>query len=84
MYSLGDLLGSGQFGMVHKGVWHSPTEGEVEVAVKTLNKGSKEQDRIKFLQEAAIMGQFKHSNVVTLYGVVTEGELVSMYGKFHS
>ena len=62
--------------MVYKGVWLSP-DGEVEVAVKTLKKGSDEQDRVKFLQEAAIMGQFKHPNVVTMYGVVTEGEPVS-------
>ena len=42
----------------------------VEVAVKTLAKESTEMDRIKFLQEAAIMAQFSHPNVVKLYGVV--------------
>ena len=47
------------------------------MAVKTLKEGSGEEDRVKFLQEAAIMGQFKHPNVVTLYGVVSEGEPVS-------
>ena len=74
--SLGSHLGSGQFGTVYKGVWVSPN-GEVEVAVKTLNEGSGEEDRVKFLQEAAIMGQFKHPNVVEMYGVVTQGEPVS-------
>ncbi len=49
----------------------------LEVAVKTLKEGSNE-DKIKFLQEAAIMGQFKHFNVVSMYGVVTEGEPVSL------
>ena len=73
---LGDQLGSGQFGVVHKGVLQSP-EGEVDVAVKTLKEGSGEEDRVKFLQEAAIMGQFKHHNVVTMHGVVTNGEPVS-------
>ena len=52
----------------------------MEVAVKTLKEGSDKQDRVKFLQEAAIMGQFKHPNVVTMYGVVTEGEPVSLRG----
>ena len=52
-------------------------ENEVEVAVKTLKEGAGEEDKVKFLQEAAIMGQFSHPNVVTLYGVVTEGEPVS-------
>ena len=53
--------------------------GRVEVAVKTLKEGSGEEDRVKFLQEAAIMGQFKHPNVVTMYGVVTTGEPVSFF-----
>ena len=74
---LGDRLGSGQFGVVYKGVLQSPELGEVDVAVKTLKEGSGEEDRVKFLQEAAIMGQFKHHNVVTMYGVVTDGEPVS-------
>ena len=77
-YVLCDLLGSGQFGTVYKGVLGSGEGGgEVEVAVKTLKSG--EEDRVKFLQEAAIMGQFKHHNVVTMYGVVTNGEPVSVY-----
>ena len=32
---------------------------------------------IKFLQEAAIMGQFHHPNIIKLHGVVTTGEPVS-------
>ena len=52
--------------------------GKVEIAVKTLKEGAKQEDRIKFLQEAAIMGQFKHPNVVNMYGVVTDGEPVSI------
>ena len=76
---LTNKLGSGQFGMMYKGVWKSPSRGEVEVAVKILKKGSREEDRVKFLQEAAIMGQFKHPNVVALYGVVSNGEPVSYF-----
>ena len=74
---LADLLGSGQFGTVYKGVWQSPIRGDIDVAVKTLKEGSKDEDRVKFLQEAAIMGQFQHPNVVEMYGVVTQGEPVS-------
>ena len=74
---LGDMLGYGQFGTVYKGVWQSSLKGKVEVAVKTLKEGSKEKDRVKFLQEAAILGQFKHPNVVEMYGAVRVGEPVS-------
>ena len=49
----------------------------LEVAVKTLKKGSDASSVVKFLQEAAIMGQFNHPNVVKLYGVVINGEPVS-------
>ena len=57
-------------------MWQLPG-GAVEVAIKTLKPGSNEMDQVKFLQEAAIMGQFKHPNVIKLYGVVTVGEPVS-------
>ncbi len=83
LYRLGSKLGSGQFGVVYKGVLEcgEGEGGKVEVAVKTLKEGSGEEDRVKFLQEAAIMGQFKHHNVVTMYGVVTDGEPVSLLGR---
>ena len=71
-------LGSGQFGTVYKGEWVAPEGGEkIEVAVKQLQPGASEEDKVKFLQEAAINGQFRHPNVVKLMGVVTEGEPVS-------
>lgn len=69
-------LGSGQFGTVDKAVW-STKSGTQEVAVKSLARGSLETERVKFLQEAAIMDQFRHPNVVHLHGVVTSGEPVS-------
>ena len=101
--SLGEELGSGQFGTVVKGKWHKVTKREeergkeddtekqhdeddkegrdkeevTEVAVKMLKEGSGSMRMIKFLREAAIMGQFSHPNVVTLHGVATEGEPVS-------
>ena len=46
---------------------------EEEVAVKTMeNNGASEEDRVKFLQEAAIMGQFHHPNTIKILGVVIE------------
>ena len=69
-------LGSGQFGTVDKGVWSHP-KGTKEVAVKTLKESATETDRVKFLQEAAIMGQFRHPRVILLYGVAARGNTVS-------
>ena len=76
LYRISNELGSGEFGTVHKGVWHSPG-GPVDVAVKMLKEGAKEKDRVKFLQEAAINGQFHHPSIIKLQGVVTVGEPVS-------
>jgi ephrin-B len=68
-----EYLGSGQFAAVNKAVWKT-TGGEVEVAAKMLKTGASEKEKVKFLQEAAINGQFHHLNVVRLLGVVTVGE----------
>jgi len=53
-------------------MWKSSTDKEIEVALKTLNTSVDEKERVRFLQEAAIMCQFDHKNVIKLYGVVTE------------
>ena len=50
----------------------------MELAIKTLKPGASEEDEVKFLQEAAIMGQFNHRNIVKMYGVVTLGKPVSL------
>ena len=50
--------------------------GGMDVAVKQLQPGASEEEKVKFLQEAAINGQFRHPNVVKLMGVVTTGEPV--------
>ena len=72
LYRIVSHLGSGQFGNVDKGVWLS-SRGTIDVAVKTLKAGASEEELVLFLQEAAIMGQFHHPNVVKLLGVVTVG-----------
>ena len=74
---VGEELGSGQFGVVNKGKWLAAVGGAAEVAIKTLQPEAKEEEKVKFLQEAAINGQFRHPNIVRLHGVVTVGEPVS-------
>ncbi len=75
-YRIMEEIGSGNFGDVHKGVWEMPGESRL-VAVKTMKHGTNSTDQVMFLQEAAVNGQFRHPNVVKLYGVVTVGEPVS-------
>ena len=66
-----EQLGSGEFGVVTRGLLNSAA-GDVEVAVKMLNIDASDKDKLRFLQEAAIMCQFDHQNVIKLHGVVTE------------
>ena len=70
-------MGSGEFGTVNKGVWEGPM-GAMDVAVKQLQPGASEEEKVKFLQEAAINGQFRHPNIVKLMGVVIAREPVSI------
>ena len=79
MHSTKDVLGKGHFGVVYQGEWTKPGErGGVPVAVKTLKEGAKEEDKVRFLQEAAIIGQFSHPNVVKLHGIVTGEEVMGV------
>ena len=76
-----EYLGSGQFGTVNRGVWSlspSSSSSGVEVAVKSLEGESTEEERVKFLQEAAIMGQFKHPNIIRIAGAITTSDPVSV------
>ena len=61
--------------MVSRGEWVYSGES-MQIAVKTLKKQAGEGERVKFLQEAAIMGQFHHPNIIRLHGVVTVGDPV--------
>ena len=58
-------------------MWSTESCQEVRVALKTLNQDSTQENKVKFLQEAAIMAQFRHPNVVLLYGIVSKEEPVS-------
>ena len=82
---LKEHLGSGQFGTVYRGQWRKRAEDDpepesqseiMEVAVKLMEKGASAEERVKFLQEAAIMGQFKHPYILQILGIIT-GDPVS-------
>uniref|UniRef100_A0A8C5PJS7 Focal adhesion kinase 1 n=1 Tax=Leptobrachium leishanense TaxID=445787 RepID=A0A8C5PJS7_9ANUR len=69
---LGRCIGEGQFGDVHQGVYMSPENPTMAVAIKTCKNCTSDSVREKFLQEALTMRQFDHPHIVKLIGVITE------------
>lgn len=61
---------------MEQGVWEDGSKN-IDVALKFLNEESSQEDTIKFLQEAAIMAQFHHPNIIDLHGIVSDGDKVS-------
>lgn len=47
-----DILGNGQFGDVHKGIYQEKDGNEIPVAVKTCKEDNEESMTEKFLEEA--------------------------------
>ncbi|KAM0934973.1 putative protein kinase TKL-Pl-6 family [Dioscorea sansibarensis] len=73
-------LGSGTHGTVFYGKWKGS-----DVAIKRLrpscfNGGESGEDRLvsDFWKEAGLLGQLHHPNVVTLYGVVSDGPVTNL------
>lgn len=70
----------GEFGDVCKGKLRMPARLEMTVAIKTLKPGATEKNRLDFLTEASIMGQFDDPNVIFLEGVVTKSKFLCQLG----
>ncbi|XP_003471486.2 ephrin type-A receptor 10 [Cavia porcellus] len=66
-------LGAGRFGDLCCGCLQLPGRQELPVAVHTLRDGYSDSQRLSFLAEALTLGQFDHSHIVRLEGVVTRG-----------
>ena len=60
---------------MEKAQWISDN-GRTEVAVKTLHNDASGMSKVRCLQEAAMMAQFHHPNVVTLHGIIRESHKV--------
>ena len=70
------LSRSGQFSALSKAVWKNG-DTRYQVAVKSATVQNQAKEHILMLQEAAIMGQLVHPNIVSIYGVVNEKHSVS-------
>lgn len=65
---------TGDFGEVCRGCLKLPSKRELPVAIKTLRAGCSDKQRRSFLSEAGILGQFDHTNIIRLEGVITTGK----------
>ncbi|KAH8415295.1 hypothetical protein KR222_002087, partial [Zaprionus bogoriensis] len=71
------FLGSGAFGEVYEGQLQGEDEAQPQrVAIKSLRKGASEFAEL--LQEAQLMSNFKHENIVALIGICFDSESISL------
>ncbi|XP_043274761.1 focal adhesion kinase 1 isoform X7 [Venturia canescens] len=72
---LGEIIGEGQFGNVHKGSYKGRDGQSIAVAVKTCKVDADSATADKFLEEAYIMQQFEHPYIIRLIGVCSEAPI---------
>jgi serine/threonine protein kinase len=74
-----ELLGRGNYGEVYKGKY-----GQRDVAIKYMKTDNKTRvyNVDKFLDEAKIMKDLLHKNIVRLYGVCTQEEPIFIVTEF--
>ncbi|XP_076941558.1 G-type lectin S-receptor-like serine/threonine-protein kinase At1g34300 isoform X1 [Bidens hawaiensis] len=73
-----NILGSGGFGIVYKGIFGNGTM----VAVKVLNGTSDKRIEEQFMAEVSTMGRTHHFNLVRLYGFCFEPSLRALVYEF--
>ncbi|KAK2167282.1 hypothetical protein LSH36_30g06009 [Paralvinella palmiformis] len=70
---LGRIVGQGQFGKVYIGRYEEQSSQPILVAAKTIkDSGVNAKDLLEFLEEATLMKDFHHDNVLYLVGVVLQ------------
>ena len=70
-----DNIGEGEFADVCRGILKKQGQ-RIDVAIKILKPNALLRNKEDFLSEASIMGQFKHPNVIFLYGVTLNKPIV--------
>ena len=70
----GKLLGQGAYGSVYAGELTQKDGTTSMIAVKQLKEGVNTSARVHFLQEAHLLTQFSHPNIVKLVGAVLSSD----------
>lgn len=78
--SLKEKIGKGNFGDVFRGTLKSihPTNSTDEVAVKTCRVNLPDEQKRMFLQEARILQQYCHQNIVRFIGICVQKEPIML------
>ena len=72
---VGLVLGAGKFGFVFDGCYNDPDIASTyPVAVKQVREDAPEDAHLEFVEEATLMAQLQHTNVVRMAGVITKGQ----------
>uniref|UniRef100_G3TJ31 Ephrin type-A receptor 10 n=1 Tax=Loxodonta africana TaxID=9785 RepID=G3TJ31_LOXAF len=75
---------TGRFGELYCGYLQLPGRQELPVAVHMLWDGCSDSQRLSFLAEALTLGQFDHSHIVRLEGVITRGSTLMIVTEYMS
>ncbi|KAK5985108.1 Tyrosine-protein kinase, partial [Trichostrongylus colubriformis] len=75
-----DLLGTGNFCHVYRGIYYRTPEQKVKVAIKIAHEGhgsdksfeETKEARAQLLEEAKMMSYYVHSHIVEMYGVACD------------
>ena len=61
---------------VHNGVWSQLDAADKDVRIKMVQPQASDKERKEIRDEALVLSQFFHRNVVELFGVVDHGDKV--------
>ena len=77
---IGHLIGSGAFGEVYSALSNQSEERipHREIAVKFVNSNAGPEQKQEFIQEAILMRNFEHPNIVQVYGICMDSEPIGI------
>ena len=75
---LKEVLDSGQFGEVMSGTWTTPDGARRDIAAKTIKGTVSVEDKASFIEEATMMSQLVHANVLGVLAVTEQPLMLIM------